>query len=228
MKEDIRALTLSLGADVCGFAAIDRFACAPEGFSPSDIDPACRSVIAFGIALPKGLLKISPRLVYNYFTETIMHGAIDQLALQLAKELERLYSCSVVPMPCDAPYEYWNAAISEGRGLISMKHAAVCAGLGTLGKNTMLLNRAFGNRLSIGAVLTDLPLESDPLAESVCIASCTKCVDSCPAGAIQNGAVIQKLCRERAYGQKTAKGYATTECNTCRAVCPVAFGVKAL
>lgn len=228
MKEDIRALALSLGADVCGVAAINRFAGAPEGFSPADVYPACRSVIAFGIALPKGLLEISPRLVYSFFNETVLNAELDRLSLRLARELERRFPCAAVPVPCDTPYEYWNAESSEGRGLISMKHAAVCAGLGTLGKNTLLLTRAFGNRLNVGVVLTDLPLESDPLAESVCIPGCTKCVDNCPAGAIQNGTVVQKLCRERAYGQKTARGYATTECNTCRVVCPVAFGVKTL
>jgi epoxyqueuosine reductase QueG len=172
------------------------------------------------------LFKINPRLVYSHFNEAISIRFIDQISMQLAKEMERRFDCVAVPVPCDTPYEYWDAERSEGRGLISMKHAAVYAGLGSLGKNTLLLNRQFGSMLDIGAVLTDLSLPSDPLAESVCIDGCTKCIDSCPAGAIQNGAVIQKLCREFSYGQKTAKGYETTECNLCRTVCPVAFGKK--
>jgi hypothetical protein len=50
MKERIRNLILSLGADVCGFARIDRFADAPVGYKPTDIFPDCRSVISFGSA----------------------------------------------------------------------------------------------------------------------------------------------------------------------------------
>lgn len=224
MKEDIRDMALALGADVCGFAEIGRFKDAPEGFSPLDLFAGCKTVIAFGVSLPKGLSQVDPRLVYHYFNESVIDGLLDQIALKLSKELERRFACHAVPVPCDDPYEYWDAEAMEGRGLMSMKHAAVQAGLGTLGKNTLLLNREYGNMLNIGVVLTDLELPSDPPAESVCIAGCTKCVDGCPAGAIQSGTVVQKLCREYAYAQKTAKGYGTTVCNICRTVCPVAFG----
>ncbi|MBN1777930.1 MAG: epoxyqueuosine reductase [Clostridiales bacterium] len=226
MKEEIRALALSLGADVCGFAETGRFADAPAGFSPLDVYKDCQTVIVLGIALPKGLTKIKPRLVYNHFNEPVIGALLDQVSLRLARETERRFGCCAVPVPCDTPYEYWDAEHMEGRGLISMKHAAVRAGLGTLGKNTLLLNREYGNMLNLGMVLTDLSIPSDPLAKSICIAGCTKCEDSCPANAIRNGVVDQKLCREHSYSQKTAKGYDTTECNLCRTVCPVVFGLK--
>ncbi|MDR1172070.1 MAG: hypothetical protein LBL24_06430, partial [Bacteroidales bacterium] len=67
MKEQIRNLIMSLGTDVCGFACIDRFADAPQGYSPTDIFPDCRSVISFGIALPGGLAKVPSRLIYGYY-----------------------------------------------------------------------------------------------------------------------------------------------------------------
>jgi epoxyqueuosine reductase QueG len=98
--------------------------------------------------------------------------------------------------------------------LISMKHAAMQAGLGTLGKNTLLINERFGNRLTLGAVLTDCALPSDPLAGSVCRAGCRACVDSCPVHAIREGRVAQKLCRTHTYG-RNARGYETVDCNTC-------------
>jgi len=226
MKEEIRELALSLGADVCGFAEIGRFADVPDGFSPLDVYKDCQTVIVFGMALPKGLMKINPRLVYNHFNEAVIDSLIDQTALRLSAEVEFRYGAAAVPVPCDDPYEYWDGEQMEGRGLISMKHAAVCAGIGTLGKNTLLLNREFGNMLNLGIVLTDLVLPSDPPAQSICIPGCTKCADNCPVGAIRNGTVNQKLCREHSYAQKTAKGYATTMCNRCRSVCPVVFGLK--
>lgn len=80
-----------------------------------------------------------------------------------------------------------------------MKHAAVLAGLGRLGKSTLLLNRAYGNRSRSGVVLLNLPLEADPTAEEVCLPGCRLCVDGCPAGAIEDGTVVQSRCRARAY-----------------------------
>lgn len=37
MKEQIREIVLSYGADLCGFADIDRFSNAPDGFHPANI-----------------------------------------------------------------------------------------------------------------------------------------------------------------------------------------------
>ena len=225
VREAIRELAYSLHADVCGFAGMERFTDFPEGFSPRDLYADCKTIIVIGMALPKGLVKVNPRLIYSHYN-SLSSQVMDQTLLRLARELEQGYNgCIAVPLPSDSPYEYWDVEKSEGRGLLSMKHAGVCAGLGTLGKNTMLINREFGNLLNLGTVLTNQVLPSDPVAKAVCIKNCTKCVDSCPVGAIQNGTVVQKLCREYTYGQKTARGYDTTECNRCRTVCPLAFGV---
>jgi len=100
-----------------------------------------------------------------------------------------------------------------------MKHAAVYAGLGSLGKSTLFLNERYGNMVTLGAVLTSLELPSDAIAESVCIENCNKCIEACPVSAIDNGKVNQKLCRENAYG-KTKRGFDTVDCNKCRTVCP--------
>lgn len=222
MKEKIKQLILKNGADVCGVANIDRFDQAPEGFSPLDIYPQCKAVITFGIALPKGLTFVEPRLVYGHYNGFSCTEA-DRISFQTAKRMEKEFGCFVVPLPSDSPYEYWDSDASCGRGLISMKHAAVLSGIGALGKNSMLLNPRFGNLLTIGALLTDLDLPSDTLCENICIDGCTKCVSACPVHAIENGSVNQKLCRTNTYG-KTARGFETVDCNTCRAVCPMRYG----
>ncbi|MDR2499355.1 MAG: hypothetical protein LBD28_07940 [Tannerellaceae bacterium] len=219
MKEEIRELITLFGANICGFAGLDRIDNSPVGFHPKDIFPDCQSVIAFGIALPNGLAKVSPRLIYGYYNNLSVTET-DRIALKAAKRLEDDYHCIAVPMPCDVPYEYWDLDTMEGRGLLSIRHIAVAAGLGTIGKNTLLLNRRFGNRLTLGAILTDLKLTSDSLSLSVCIEKCRKCIDSCPVNAIKNGAVNQKLCRAYTYG-KTERGFDTVNCNRCRTICPV-------
>lgn len=53
-KDAIREKILGLGADVCGFGGMERFTEAPINFRSTDLFPDCKSVIAVGIALPKG------------------------------------------------------------------------------------------------------------------------------------------------------------------------------
>jgi len=224
MEREIKELAYELGADVCGIGNIDRFENAPTGFSPLDLFDKCKSVIALGIALPEGLYEVSPRLLYAHFNSKLCL-ILDDIALKLAKKLEDRFDCHAVPVPSDTPYEYWDAENMTGKGLISMRHTAVLCGLGSIGKNSLLINPGFGTQLAIGAVLTDLKLEPDALQPELCIPGCSRCVDSCPVQAIADRRVNQKLCRMNTYGE-TARGFGTVNCNKCRIVCPMRFGKR--
>jgi epoxyqueuosine reductase QueG len=222
MKERLRQLALGLGADASGFARASDFADAPEGFRPTDAWNACESVMVIALALPMGAMLSGTRLSYTRFNN-LMTQKVDGLTLDIARAVERETGRPCVPLPSDDPYDDYDPSTRAGRGVISMKHAAVRAGLGRLGKSTLLLNRSFGNRLTIGALLLNIALESDPLAPEVCLPGCRMCVDACPAGAIVNGAVVQAKCREIAY-VTNARGFSVTNCHACRDVCPVRFG----
>lgn len=222
MEKIIKEAALGFGADVCGIASIERFSDSPPGFHPRDIFPACKSVIVLGIAQPKGLFSVEPRLVYHHFNHQNC-SYVDAVLFKTAKEIEVQFGAYAVPLPSDGPYEYWDKEKLEGRGLISMKHAAVLAGLGALGKSTLLLNKTYGNRLTVGAILTDLELSPDPLAESICISNCELCLKSCPSGALDGKSADQSKCRPHTYG-KNERGFDYTGCNKCRTVCPMRFG----
>jgi epoxyqueuosine reductase QueG len=224
MKEKIRTKAIELGADVCGFAAVERFDSSPTGFHPKDLYKNCESAIVFAVALPKGLYDVDPRLIYEHFND-LTCSQVDQISFHLANYLEVEYNAIGVPIPCDGPYEYWNTDKKEGKGLLSMKHAAINAGLGNMGKNTLFLNSKFGNRLVIGTVLTNLELVSDEYSKSICLEPCNLCIMNCPVSAIHNNHVDQKLCREHTYSSND-RGFSTVECNTCRTICPMRFGEK--
>ena len=71
-KQLIREKILNLGADVCGFAGIERFTDAPKNFRPTDLYSDCKSVISVGIALPKGLFHAESRLIYGHFNADVV------------------------------------------------------------------------------------------------------------------------------------------------------------
>jgi epoxyqueuosine reductase len=107
-----------------------------------------------------------------------------------------------------------------------MRHAGRLAGLGVIGKNTLLINDKFGNMIQIGAVLLNVALEGDPIANyEVCPPDCNLCIESCPLKALNGKSVNQQLCRPLS-NFTTEKGYTLKKCNICRRICPNCLGIK--
>ncbi|MGB2698068.1 MAG: hypothetical protein WBD28_09475 [Candidatus Zixiibacteriota bacterium] len=136
------------------------------------------------------------------------------------------YGIKAVLIPTDDPYEHWEPERSYGRAILSLRHAGHLAGLGVLGRNTLLLNKDYGNMVQIGAVLVDIELQEDPIATyEGCPPDCSICIDSCPQGALDGKTVNQQLCRPLS-NYITEKGYILKRCNLCRRVCPYNVGIK--
>lgn len=67
---------------------------------------------------------------------------------------------------------------------------AVQAGLGWIGKNSMLINKTHGSYFFIGEIITDVELEYDsPFQQNYC-GSCRRCIDACPTQAIVEPHII--------------------------------------
>jgi epoxyqueuosine reductase QueG len=78
---------------------------------------------------------------------------------------------------------------------LPQKTIATLAGLGWIGKSTLLVSVAYGPRLRLGALLTDEPFQTDtPVVHSSCN-DCNLCVDACQVGAIKGANWSQSVGR---------------------------------
>lgn len=104
------------------------------------------------------------------------------------------------------------------------------AGLGWIGRNSILINKNLGSFLFLGGILLNLELEYDePCNDNKC-GSCRLCIDSCPTGAInENRTIDARKCLSYLtieykspvpdkFGKKAERRI--FGCDRCQEVCP--------
>ena len=221
---EVKDKASSLGCDLCGIASISRFEDMPPLTNPSSILPEARSVIVVAVKFLYSTANLLSTIPYTIIRNQLSHR-IDGITIDLSYYLEEEGYLSI-PTGAIDPCNY-NKDISKYVGLISLKNAACQAGLGTIGKNTLLITPQYGNMVWLGAVITSAALDSDPIIKkNPCEDDCRKCLDSCPVKAIDGSKYMdQKKCWEYAFGEEDG-GEWRIKCFICRSICPHTMGYK--
>ena len=215
----VKEIMFSLGADLCGIASIDRFADAPQGYHPLDVLPTCKSVISFGCRFPVGTLNCKSHIPYTRVRNSIT-PKMDAIALDFCMEMER-HHMVCIPIPTNECE--WDKKTGRWRSIVSQKHAAQAAGLGTIGRHSLLITPEFGSMIWLGAVLCEQDLEADERKKEICN-NCGLCVETCPVNALDDSEIKQQVCQGYAFGDDEEKQIWRISCHKCRDICPYNLG----
>jgi epoxyqueuosine reductase len=125
--------------------------------------------------------------------------------------------------------EPFEARVCVDTSAIIERELAAAAGLGWIGKNTMVLHPTLGSFFVLGEIITDLPLAPDPPLPDHC-GTCTRCLEACPTAAFprpysmdarrcisyltieHRGAIAPELAKKM--------GNWVFGCDLCQTVCP--------
>jgi epoxyqueuosine reductase QueG len=191
-KEQIRQFGFELGADEVGFAAVTDYD-SKSSPNPKSILPRVASIIVMGYRENDGAVESGNHRVSMASRMGAMELSLKNNYL-MGRHIERLAGVKSAPVPFSYPLDM-GAEVKGLIGDVSMRHAAVAAGLGVFGRHNLVINPRFGTRIIFTAILTELPLSSDPpLREQLCT-QCNLCVESCPGQALdEEGKTDQLKC----------------------------------
>lgn len=108
-----------------------------------------------------------------------LNGRLTKAAYDVAR-VSRRQGLKALPMPAAGVPSDQRFLTS----IISYKHAAEAAGLGTIGQHSLLITPQFGPRVRLTCVLTEAELPPTPrLGKSLC-SRCDLCIEACPSRAL--------------------------------------------
>lgn len=202
LKEDIRRFVMGLGVDDVGFASVNDY-CSPNSPPIETLFPGVRSMIVLAFRessaceSPSPHMAMGARLDLMDFLKSVSH--------RVSRYVENQLDSPAMTVPMSYPLDFSTPGRASGE--VSLRHAAVAAGLGCFGRHNLVVHPEFGTRVIFSAVLTALDLDSDPpVADNRCN-NCGLCVKNCPAEALDEAGktdVMKCLEKSQPYGARAA------------------------
>jgi len=195
-----------------GIADVERFEGAPKQMDPRYINPDAKALIVIGLRIPRGTLRGieegtyflsyssqgygSINLIYNPFILFHLTRFIEDNGYEATPIPNDYYNWPAVEYATGQIKTNWSKPVSPDKPapdiFIHFRIAGFCAGLGEIGYSKLLLTPKFGPRQRLACILTDAPLEPDPLIEPGTICDrCLLCAKECSANAISTEETVK-------------------------------------
>jgi epoxyqueuosine reductase QueG len=196
-EAEIRDCLAAEGISVMGVAATRHLPSVPDGFSPVAVLKDSRSIICYGVPIPKGVIYAdddNPDVYWRYCN--MAYRSLDMTSNKLCLLLEGrghlaspIYSCYP-----------WRVVNREFWGRLPLVYWAEEAGLGKLSRCGLLAHPVFGTRILLGGVITTTELSpTDQTDGEPCPSDCADCIEACTVNAIAvDGKVDHDLCMRHA------------------------------
>ncbi len=234
--EFIKAKAKELGATICGIGNPEMFRGDDPQHNPFSILPNAKSIIGFGIKVPRGLYNAmdGKRQYYNYtnlgvkyidetFAEIfllkmgqLIENAGYDACLQRSVPGFKVKGDKTTNPEVNRIYELqFASAVEDGKPvpdvIIDYNKAAVVCGLGSVGLHNKVIVPKYGTFMRFVYIITDLPLEFDkPYTQQLCD-NCGLCMQSCPGNAINNDGLDTWQCSVYYRGAHKSNPFITDE-----------------
>jgi len=172
LKNQITGLLKSLDVDDIGFANVKLYKRIENGYLPNEILPNTKTAIVYVDRLEK-----LDKYGKWYIVSLIYHQSkINKKLIKLLNE--KGYDANGI-----SDNEYSRKTLV---GKLSFRQLAVLAGLGSVGKNQMLIHPKFGPKVILGVVLTNAEIKTNSLRKQNLCNECGLCIQSCTIKALDN------------------------------------------
>lgn len=206
LKDNIRNFVLDLGVDDVGFASVDDYQ-SPRTPSIESLFPGARSMIVMAFRELSACESLSPQLAMNARLDLMEFSR--STCYRVARYVETQLGSLSMTIPVAYPMDFATPQ-KIGVAEVSLRHAAVSAGLGGFGLHNLVVHPIFGTRVIFAAILTKLELASNPALEKNPCTSCGLCVRACPAGALNEEGktdMLKCLGNSQPYGVRANIGF---------------------
>lgn len=225
MNADLQEFQIEVGAVEVGIVSIENVAHEKLVEDALRLLPETNSIVVLAMEIfPEILNQTSPERITGHVSmNDLFTGHLDYINSRLTKAVYdianacRSNGMKALPLPAIT-------SPSDTRFLkavFSYKHAAQAAGLGYIGRASLLLTHDFGPRVRLSCCLTEAkfkPLEKKAVT-NICT-DCSICIKGCPAGALQMAAEGEAYSINKfacASFRAAAGG-----CSECMRLCPAA------
>ncbi len=188
LSEKIQRLAASLGTDVLGYAAATEF----EGYllpaslrrDPRLSLPDAQTIVVAGIYIGGVALPSWDKRDVGRTSRLYLSGFFNDVVSQMEPLAALLRQEGYTALICDDN--------DDVGSIVPLKLAAIRAGLGWQGKNSLLVTKKYGTFLALGGIVTNADLGPRAQEEPNRCKSCTKCQEACPTKALAQAHVLNR------------------------------------